>query len=301
MKDLGGGSPDPYRTIAVEVAGPANEEKMGTKHKFWCQPVGEDGLWLFKYPRPGSGEHWAEKIAAELAGSLDIRHAVVELATADGKPGSISKSFASGGRVLLHGNELLARIMEYDKDKWHGQSDHSLGNIFRVLQAVFRDRRAAEIAKRQFASYLVLDALIGNTDRHHQNWGLLVERTPKGRRGFLAPTFDHASSLGRDISDKARTRRLGEGSVGRYAERGRGRVFRAGSARYGPSPLNLLRVAATDHADLFRPALTQVSRRRPDFEPVVRRVPDDWMSPTAKDFTVALLDYNATQLEQCMK
>ena len=275
---------------------------MGTKRKFWCLPKKEeDVLWLFKYPRPDSGEHWAEKIAAETARCLGISHAVVELATAEGRRGSISKSFARGGRVLHHGNELLAKIMDYDMKKTHGQSDHSLANIFRVLETVFREPQAGEIAKREFAGYLVLDALIGNTDRHHQNWGLLVKRTPSGKRGFLAPTFDHASSLGRDLSDEVRMRRLRERTVGQYAQRARGRVFWSGSRRYGPNPIDLVQLANKQYPLLFRQALDRVLDRRARFERIVHRVPDDWMSPTAKDFTVALLDYNATQLEQCMK
>jgi hypothetical protein len=274
---------------------------MGTKLKFWCQPKGEDERWLFKYPRPDSGEHWAEKIAAEIAGCLGIAHAVVELATAGGRRGSVSKSFARRGRVLFHGNELLAKIMDYDLDKTHGQSDHSLANIFHVLEAVFRDEVAVEIARRQFAGYLVLDALIGNTDRHHENWGLLVKRTETGMRGFLAPTFDHASSLGRDLRDEVRTRRLREQTVGQYAKRARGRVFWSGSRRYGPNPVELVQLASRVHPLLFRQTLDRLRDRRSRFAAIVGRVPDDWMSPTAKDFTLALLDYNAAELEQCLK
>jgi hypothetical protein len=53
--------------------------------------------------------------------------------------------------------------------------------------------------------YLLLDALIGNQDRHHQNWGLL--KVP-GAGLTLAPTFDHASSLGRNETDAKRDERL---------------------------------------------------------------------------------------------
>jgi serine/threonine protein kinase HipA of HipAB toxin-antitoxin module len=45
----------------------------------------------------------------------------------------------------------------------------------------------------QFTGYLVLDALIGHTDRHEENWGVIEGITGAKR---LAPSFDHASSLG---------------------------------------------------------------------------------------------------------
>ena len=31
-------------------------------------------------------------------------------------------------------------------------------------------------AKSSLAEYMVLDALIGSTDRHHDSWGLLVQK-----------------------------------------------------------------------------------------------------------------------------
>ena len=274
---------------------------MGTKRKFWCWPTEDAVPWLFKYPRPGSGEHWAEKVVAELANSLCVPHAVVELASASGMPGSISQSFAHGERVLVHGNELLATVMDYDLKKVRGQSDHSLDNIFRALETAFGTPSARENNKRQFAGYLVLDALIGNTDRHHENWGLVTKRTATGLHISLAPTFDHASSLGRELSDTVRARRLREDSVAQYSRRARGHVFWTGSDRYGPNPLALVRLATATFPELFREHLARVRDRRSEFQSVVRRVPDDWMSPIAKDFTVAILDYNANELEQCLK
>jgi len=44
-------------------------EEMGSKVKFWT--VNEQGHeWLFKKARANTGEHWAEKVACELAGLL---------------------------------------------------------------------------------------------------------------------------------------------------------------------------------------------------------------------------------------
>lgn len=52
------------------------------------QVTGDSERWLFKYARLSNGqvtgEHWAEKVASEVAGLLHIPHARVELATLDG-------------------------------------------------------------------------------------------------------------------------------------------------------------------------------------------------------------------------
>ena len=84
-------------------------EPMGSKKKFWFRP--DDSVrrdWLFKYPRPETGEHWAEKIAAEIATTLETPHAKVELAVFQGDRGS---------RALEHSPAIdgtrLARTRRY--------------------------------------------------------------------------------------------------------------------------------------------------------------------------------------------
>jgi hypothetical protein len=57
------------------------------------------------------------------------------------------------------------------------------------------------------ARYFVLDALICNTDRHHENWGFLMTYQPVDSENVndqlkMAPSFDHASSLGRELLPK---------------------------------------------------------------------------------------------------
>lgn len=70
-----------------------------------------------------------------------------------------------------------------------------------------------------FVGYLLLDAMIGNTDRHHENWGVLARRDGSGCRTLqLAPTYDHASSLGRERLDQKRAARL-------QGERERGSLY----------------------------------------------------------------------------
>ena len=49
-----------------------------------------------------------------------------------------------------------------------------------------------------------MDAWIGNIDRHHENWGILLSKDAI----HLAPTFDHAASLGAQLEDNERSNRL---------------------------------------------------------------------------------------------
>ncbi len=277
---------------------------MGSKRKFWYSDPEQQGRSrLFKYPRPNTGEHWAEKVAAEVAGLLGISHAKVELAEFQGRRGSVTESFARGGRELIHGNQMLAMVVHgYDPGREAHQSSHTLANIWQAMDRVFVEPDGSRRAKLRIAEYLVLDALIGNTDRHHENWGILRRRTRDGWRGFVAPTFDHASSLGRELSDERRDRLMAENRVEDYAERGRGALYWSEDEQHGPSPLALARRAAREHPSLFRPALAKLEKLDEySVDELVHRVPAEWMSPSARRFARALMGSNLERLQELFR
>ena len=138
---------DFYPIVKVNGEWKVDPEPMGTKRKFWYLEPGSDVSWLFKYPREDTGEHWAEKIAAEVAEVLEIRHAYVELAEIeggqDGPPpvrGSTTRSFLDDGSVLIHGNEIMARVLsDYHRDLRFGQFFHTFENILIGLEMAIRD------------------------------------------------------------------------------------------------------------------------------------------------------------------
>ena len=177
--------------------------------------------WLFKFPQPNTGQHWAEKIAAEIAGRLGIRHARVELAVADARRGSVTESFAGPGVDLWHGNQVLTGAdHSYDREATFRHSSHTLKRIWDALEHVFTNPDWARRAKLKIADYIVLDAVIGNTDRHHENWGILRRRVRARLIGRMAPSFDHASALGRELLDERRKLLLDANRVGDYVAKG---------------------------------------------------------------------------------
>ncbi len=279
-------------------------EAMGSKEKFWYRsdPTGPPSL--FKFPQPATGQHWAEKIAAEIAASMDITHAAVELASFKGTQGSASQSFAVDGWNLFHGNQLLAgMVIRYDPATRFRQSDHTLCNILLALDRTFTHPDGRQKNKARLAEYLLLDALIGNTDRHHENWGILRRQTVNRWAGMLAPTFDHASSLGRELLDegtgKSRERLLAEKRIPAYAEKASGAIYWEASDRRGLSPLELVRRAAPAHSGLFRTALLKLEKLdRESLQTILDRVPADWMSGLAREFVIAFVCYNLQELRK---
>lgn len=53
-----------------------------------------------------------------------------------------------------------------------------------------------------WSDMLLFDALIGNTDRHQDNWGLLWQTTNNKLKVRIAPVFDNGTSLGYEILER---------------------------------------------------------------------------------------------------
>ena len=147
---------------------------------------------------------------------------------------------------------------------------------------------------------MVLDALIGNTDRHHQNWGILRRVRPDGSvEHEVAPSFDHASALGRNVPADERERRLRENTVLNYARKGRGGIFWSSNDPKGANPLALVESAAQRWPVYFQPWLSRVQAlAETDFRAIVDRVPDTWMESSQKKFCLTLLCATCSELKK---
>ncbi len=193
---------------------PAGSESVGTKPKRWLRDPESDIRWLMKDATHNTradgtssrkGDDWAERIATGVADRLDLPAARTEMAIRHGSErirlGVISKEVLNPGEQLVLGNELLERpVGRRDRESYTLRAVHqALGDV-----AAPPDAGDELSAWDVFAGYLVLDALIGNTDRHEQNWAVILSATPRR----LSPSFDHASSLGFQLEDAEKAARL---------------------------------------------------------------------------------------------
>lgn len=290
-----------YPVIEVRPEMRGDVEQMGSKPKFWFKYY--QTSWLFKEARENTGEDWAEKIASEIAALIGLPTHHTELAVWQGVRGCAVKSFLTPKKdFLIHGNELLGGFLDdYDTEKVRGQSDHTFENIVGVIEKLFAEGKPRRNAAILMVGYLVFDALVGNTDRHHQNWGVLLRPTSSKEHSedFLikmAPTFDHASSLGRELRDTARKRHLEENTIKRYIRKGKGGIFEHANAKHGLSPMELAGLLAARYPEFFRPWQKRVAEiEKNDLVNMFSRVPADRISPEAVRFALALLE-NTKQL-----
>lgn len=276
-------------------------EDMGSKPKFWFRYKEE--MWLFKRARPNTGEHWAEKVASEIATLLILPTHEVQIAQAEGCMGCAVKSFLKKGEILVHGNELLAgAIKGYDKAKQRGQADHHFDNIVQTMEWFFSDKKVREREYLRIVGYFVFDALVGNTDRHHENWGMVIRSIsippvevgadPQMKfQANLAPTFDHGSSLGRELlEDHARRLLVENNAIPRYIRKATGGIFKDAQERKGLSPMALVELIAATYPDLMKPWQNRIAALQDDFAaPLLADIPASCMSEANREFVLAFL------------
>lgn len=185
-------------SFVVPEAITQDDETLGTKQKFWF--TDEAGRRRLFKRSPQAGEDWSEWAAAKLSDLLGTPAAEVHLAEHRGQLGVISTSFLEPGDQMFHGNELLAG-QDPDYPEWGSRKVRAY-----TVQACLDAMEGAQVTQTpgcrvgsdgmdQFIGYLLLDAWLSNADRHHENWAVLR----RGTRTELAPSYDHAASLGRNL------------------------------------------------------------------------------------------------------
>ena len=185
-----------FHVVEVPSGAPGLTEQLGTKPKFWY----DDNRRLFKEARAATGEDWAEKVASELCTLLGTPHAIYDLAIWNGKRGVVTETFVPDGARLVHGNELLGHLVPgYPRTEFFHVRQHTLRRVLAIIGDVlppigFEPFPGVVSGGDIFLGYLMIDTWIANQDRHHENWGLV---TVKDKKIHLAPSYDHASSLGR--------------------------------------------------------------------------------------------------------
>jgi hypothetical protein len=189
---------------------------MGVTDHYWYRAPDEQ-LWLFKPVVQTSvgaqGENWSEKIASSIANLMGVPAAKVELARRDGINGCISRDLKPSGWQLQPGSVVLTDVVPDYRVRSRYRTGHSAANIAAVLRGYSAPSGFAESALSAFdvfVGYLVLDALIANQDRHEENWAVLVPDVSFSVPVELCGSYDHASSLGFNLTDLEAWARKGQ-------------------------------------------------------------------------------------------
>ena len=180
-----------------------------------------DHRYMFKYGDDWRrGQFWSEVIAYELSKLCDVEVPASFVALGgDGEgAGCIQELFVGGddarkGARLVHGADLIQR--------GPGSFDQKVGRPH-LLSTNVRICRSYKVegVLEGWAKIIAFDALIGNTDRHPENWGLLRTFSDEEERFELAPIYDNGTSLGYEVPEHKLIDRSSPEAITRYVNKG---------------------------------------------------------------------------------
>lgn len=277
-------------------------EQLGTKSKFWFAKETK----LFKKGRPGTGENWAEVVASRICDLLRLPHAHYDFATYRETEGVVCNNIVHDGARLVHANELLKKAAVGNDYKNHIKNQHTL----RRVKALFKNNQKYQMplgfrshspeiknALGVFIGYIMLDVLIANQDRHDENWGIVSDMS-----GFyLAKTYDHASSLGRELTDEKRQEKLctrdKRADIKFYAGKGMSAFFQKKTGKARLSTIDAFTgIARMDvrAAKAWLDNLAYVTEE--SLHDICDTIPQHRMTELAKIFAIALILENKERL-----
>ena len=179
-------------------------EGSGRSEKIWLQnpDTGQTGLFKFKKDI-GTTDHVSECIACEIAQLLDISCAKFELGMYYGREGSMSYN------IIKNPNQTLVEGIYFITIIYPGY------NPEQFIDSTTKHRYSVEMVKKAiepfvsidgFLKMLMFDYLIGNSDRHQNNWAIIIE---DGKMEW-SPLYDNSSSLCAYISEEQIASYLGK-------------------------------------------------------------------------------------------
>lgn len=166
----------------------SNKEYGGSEKKLGIVVDGYEYMLKFQKKTPFGSRynHISEFLGSKIYEMLGFKTQETVLGTYNGEYVVACKDFVIDGYNFVPFNDVGESSIEVDKEKYQ----YSYKDIVSLLEANIKITNVEKTIDDFFDIYIV-DALLGNFDRHGANWGFLK----KNNKYYLAPVFDNGSCL----------------------------------------------------------------------------------------------------------
>lgn len=141
--------------------------------------------------------HISEYLGSHIFESIGIPVQGTYLGYYKGEEVVACKDFIDMGKQFVPFNDVGESTLEHNKDEYQYDYD----DIMQMLNDNLKITNVQETIS-MFWNIFVIDALIGNFDRHGSNWGFIKENN----RYSIAPVFDNGSCLYPNLIDEEKMR-----------------------------------------------------------------------------------------------
>ncbi|MFA7502402.1 MAG: HipA domain-containing protein [Anaerovoracaceae bacterium] len=179
----------------------SNRIYSGAERKIGITIEGED--YIVKFRRKTEfgtrNNHISEYVGCRIIGSFGMKVQEVYLGTYNGEEVAVIKDFVGKGQQFVAFNDVGESSIDEDRSRFQ----YSYDDITEILRANNKLNDPTETV-RQFWNVYILDALLGNFDRHGGNWGFLKENNIY----TIAPVFDNGSCMFPNMTDEDEMRKI---------------------------------------------------------------------------------------------
>lgn len=211
----------------------------GTRDKSVVENPEDRSLYYFKTSLKKKAidykyEFWSEIIASEIGYTLGFNILRYDVARKDDRLGCLSKSMIDPqNEELQEGYKWLTGF-----DSGYDIKDDK-AYTFQLINRLLTKQFAKEGFIRDMIEIIVFDSIIGNEDRHQENWSIIVTTTKQANKDNIfrkrkavtessyrfAPIYDSGSSMGRELTDEKVAIMLADNiRLDAYVRRGRSEI-----------------------------------------------------------------------------
>ena len=189
----------------------------GTRNKAVFENPNTGELYYFKTSlkkedRDYKYEFWSEILASEIGEELSFNTLPYDIAycknkEGEGKIGCLSKSMVDTNKEKFSEGINYLRAYDPNYDPKDEKSSYTFNFIEKALDNSLLRGEMYHLVKT-----IIFDSLIGNGDRHQENWGFIIPNYQNEDEDFkilieslmssFTPIYDSGSSLGRELTDE---------------------------------------------------------------------------------------------------
>lgn len=280
----------------IEYSGAA--EGSGRSRKIWLKNPMTKEIGLFKYPKTeDTTEHVSEMISMDIADFIGLRNARIDIGTYKSEIGSMSYLINNEKQILIEGiGYIMSKYPNYDPNTMYDKEKCEYYSLEMILASIgdydFVD---------DFLKILVFDFLIGNTDRHQNNWAVIDDNSPK-----ICPMYDNGSSLCCYIKEDSINLYIGKDFTkfkSLVDTKSKSRVRICKSNKKEPTHLEMIRHLKSNYYDSVIKVVNAIidGLKEEVVESIIYKYPDEIISKSKKSLIKKFIVEKVNLLEQVFR